>query len=89
MGAQASLDGDSEGLGARPERLRATVRGWLRGLGGERGRSKLLVWAGAVGIAMPFYWMGFILRDEFYLVPGLLLVLLARLAARSEPKGRA
>ncbi|VAX35922.1 hypothetical protein MNBD_PLANCTO03-1399 [hydrothermal vent metagenome] len=52
------------------------------GLAGSRGRRKLLVWCAAVGIAAPLYWMGFIMLEEFYLVPGLGVVLLARLAVR-------
>ena len=52
------------------------------GLGGARGRRKLLVLCGAVGVAAPFYWMGFVRLEEFYLVPGLLVVLLARLVVR-------
>lgn len=52
------------------------------GLAGRRGRRKLLVWCGAVGVAAPFYWMGFIQLQEFFLVPGLLVVLLARLVVR-------
>jgi len=52
------------------------------GLRGERGRRKLLVWSGAVGLAAPFFWMGFIQLSEFYLAPGLLIVLTARLAVR-------
>jgi hypothetical protein len=52
------------------------------GLGGERGRRKLLVWCGAVGLAAPFFWMGFVQLNEFYLAPGLLVVLAARLAVR-------
>jgi len=52
------------------------------GLRGDRGRRKLLVWCGAVGVAAPFYWMGFMQLEEFYLVPGLLVVVLARLVVR-------
>lgn len=52
------------------------------GLNGLRGRRKLLALCGAVGVAAPFYWMGFVMLQEFYLVPGLLVVLLARLAVR-------
>ncbi len=54
------------------------------GLAGERGRRKLLVWCAAVGIAAPFYWMGFIMLEEMYLVPGLGVVVLARLAVRKS-----
>ncbi len=54
------------------------------GLAGARGRRKLLVWCAAVGIAAPFYWMGFIMLEELYLVPGLGVVLLARLAVRQK-----
>jgi len=45
-------------------------------------RVVLRVWAGAVGIALPMFWMGFIERQEFWLAPGLLVVLLARLLVR-------
>ncbi len=55
------------------------------GLAGPAGRRKALVWAGAVGVAAPLFWMGFIERHEVYLVPGLLVVLLARLVVRSRP----
>ncbi len=55
------------------------------GLAGKAGRRKMLVWAGAVGIAAPLFWMGFIERQEVYLVPGMLIVLLARLLVRSRP----
>ncbi len=41
-------------------------------------------WA-TIGIAAPFFWMGFIERREFWLVPGLAMVLLARLFVR--PRG--
>jgi len=42
-------------------------------------RRKLRVWAFAVGAAAPFFWMGFVQFEELLLVPGLLIVLLARL----------
>ena len=45
-------------------------------------KSVLRIWAGAVGIALPMFWMGFIERQEFWLAPGLLVVLLARLLVR-------
>lgn len=53
------------------------------GIGGQRGRRKLLAWCGAVGVAAPFFWMGFVMRQELFLAPGLLVVLLARLAVRT------
>lgn len=59
------------------------------GLGGERGRRKLLAWCGVVGLAAPLYWMGFIMLEELYLVPGLLFVLLGRLFVRSSGSTRA
>lgn len=55
------------------------------GLGGRRGRHKLRVWCAAVGVAGPCYWMGLIVMDEPFLVPGLALVLLSRLAVRAKP----
>ena len=54
------------------------------GLGGAIGRRKLLVWCAAVGVAMPCFWMGFIAREEAFLAPGLLVVLLARLPVRAR-----
>lgn len=42
-------------------------------------RRVLLIWAFAVGIAAPMYWMGFVQGQEFWLAPALLVVLLARL----------
>jgi len=50
------------------------------GLTGANGRRKLLILAFTIGSAMPLTWMAFIERDEFYAVPGLLIVLFARLA---------
>jgi hypothetical protein len=43
-------------------------------------RHALRVWALAVGIATPMFWKGFIARETWWLGPGLLIVLLARLA---------
>jgi hypothetical protein len=56
------------------------------GAAGPRGRLKLRVLAAAVALAAPFYWMGFIERREWWLAPGLGVVLLARLLVRSAPK---
>ncbi len=42
-------------------------------------RRTLTVFAAAVALATPFYWMGFIERRELWLVPGLGIVLIARL----------
>jgi len=39
----------------------------------------LLVFIVAVGIALPMFWMGFILQKMIWLIPGLSVVLLARL----------
>lgn len=50
------------------------------GLSGANGKRKRLILAFAVGAAMPLIWMAFVERDEVYAVPGLLIVLLARLA---------
>lgn len=59
---------------------------WLVMIPGRSGtvdtRFVLRVWAAAVGIALPMFWMGFIERQEFWLAPGLLVVLLARLLVR-------
>ena len=52
------------------------------GHSGTRGRSgqlKLLIWAAAVALAAPAFWMGFIERRTWWLAPGLAVVLVARL----------
>jgi hypothetical protein len=49
------------------------------GLLGRLGRKKLRVWAFCVGVAAPMYWLGFLERQEIWLVPGLGAVLLGRL----------
>lgn len=48
------------------------------GIAGPRGVGKLRVLAVAVLLAAPCFWMGFIEREEWWLVPGLLCVLVAR-----------
>ena len=45
-------------------------------------RRNLLVCAGAVLVALPMFWMGFIERQTLWLLPGVAVVLLARLFAR-------
>lgn len=46
----------------------------------------IAVWAGACLIAAPMYWMGFIERQEVWLLPGLVAVLLARaVIPRGDP----
>jgi hypothetical protein len=45
-------------------------------------RQHRLIFAAAVGLALPMFWMGFIERQEFFLVPGILVVLLSRLLIR-------
>jgi hypothetical protein len=42
-------------------------------------RGKVLIWAIAVAVAAPMFWMGFIERQTWWLAPGLGVVLLARL----------
>ncbi|MGD9690309.1 MAG: hypothetical protein AB7K52_14180 [Phycisphaerales bacterium] len=41
-----------------------------------------LVWLAACALASPCYWLGFIERQTWWLVPGVLIVLVARLAVR-------
>lgn len=48
-------------------------------------RATLKVYFGAITLASPFYWMGFIERETWWLGPGLFIVLAARLAVRPEP----
>jgi hypothetical protein len=55
------------------------------GLAGPRGRFKLIVLLGAVALAAPCYWLGFIAREWVWLAPGLGVVLLGRLAVRRGP----
>jgi hypothetical protein len=59
------------------------------GHSGTRGRSgqlKLMVWAVAVALAAPAFWMGFIECRTWWLAPGLAVVLFARLfLPRSSP----
>jgi len=65
------------------------------GTAGPRGRLKLRVTAVAIVLAAPMFWMGFIARHEIWLIPGLAVVLLARLlvltprtsSAPSPPRG--
>ncbi|MCL4220760.1 MAG: hypothetical protein KJZ65_05275 [Phycisphaerales bacterium] len=42
-------------------------------------RRLILIFAAAVGLSLPMFWMGFIQRQEIFLAPGLAIVLLARL----------
>lgn len=62
------------------------------GMSGDAGRRKLLIMLGAVGVAAPFFWMGFIERETGWLAPGLGVVLMARLLIRrgrnTEKAGR-
>jgi len=41
------------------------------------------VWAGAVAVATPFFWMGFIEREAWWLLPGVGIVVAARLVRGS------
>jgi hypothetical protein len=54
-------------------------------------RDKLLAWAFAVGAAAPMYWMGFIQRQTWWLLPGVAVVLMARaiVSLRSRRPARA
>ncbi|KAA0216229.1 MAG: hypothetical protein DYG94_05685 [Leptolyngbya sp. PLA3] len=47
--------------------------------GSPQRRRLVRVFAAAVGLALPMFWMGFIERREVFLAPGLAIVLLARL----------
>lgn len=58
------------------------------GIAGPRGRWKLLVLSGAVVLAAPCYWIGFIERVEWWLLPGLAVVLLSRVVVMM-PRGGA
>jgi hypothetical protein len=54
------------------------------GIEGALGRRKLIVLGVACALAAPCYWMGFIERVEWWLAPGLGVVLLARLLVRGR-----
>ncbi len=54
------------------------------GVAGPQGRRKLGVLILAITAATPCYWLGFIMRDEFWLVPGLVVVLISRLLVRGR-----
>ncbi len=56
------------------------------GIDGAIGRRKLVVLLGACALAAPCYWMGFIERAEWWLAPGLGVVLVARLLVRGRAK---
>jgi hypothetical protein len=50
-------------------------------------RAKLTILFASIAFAAPFYWMGFIERQTWYLAPGLAIVLFARLLLpRSAPR---
>ncbi len=49
-------------------------------------RQKVRVWAAAVGIAAPMFYMGFIERETWWLGPGLAVVLAARLMVPQKNK---
>ncbi len=55
------------------------------GLAGPSGRRKRNTWLASVAIAAPFFWMGFIERRELFLLPGLAIILLARLTLPAGP----
>jgi hypothetical protein len=55
------------------------------GVDGPIGRHKLIVLALAVAIAAPMYWLGFIEREEIWLLPGLAVVLLSRAVLPGGP----
>jgi hypothetical protein len=50
-------------------------------------RREIGVWLGTSAVAAPAYWMGFIERREWWLVPGLAVVLLARLLVPRGDRG--
>lgn len=55
------------------------TRGGHAGVAGSLGKRKLAVLAGAVALAAPAYWVGFVLGHEVWLGAGLAVVLLSRL----------
>jgi len=57
------------------------------GIKGRDGRHKRRVLAGVIALALPFYWLGFIERIEPWIVVGVAVVLLGRLAVRGGGGG--
>jgi hypothetical protein len=55
-------------------------------LGTTRTSRRVWTFAGAVVLASPFYWMGFIERETIWLVPGVAVVLFAKLIAGGAPR---
>ncbi len=55
-------------------------------LGTTRTPRRLWTFAAAVTLATPFYWMGFIERETWWLVPGVAIVLFAKLIAGDAPR---
>jgi hypothetical protein len=55
-------------------------------LGTTRTPRRLWTFAAAVALATPFYWMGFIERETIWLVPGVAIVLFAKLIAGGAPR---
>ena len=55
-------------------------------LGTTRTPRRVWTFAAAVVLASPFYWMGFIERETIWLVPGVAIVLFAKLIAGGAPR---
>jgi membrane protease YdiL (CAAX protease family) len=55
-------------------------------LGTTRTARRVWTFAAAVVLASPFYWMGFIERETIWLVPGVAVVLFAKLIAGGAPR---
>jgi hypothetical protein len=56
------------------------------GMSGREGKQKLFVLTGAIAIAAPMFWLGFIERQTVWLVPGLAVVLLSRVLVMGSKK---
>jgi len=78
----APLSGRGSGDGADDARGLKTAPRSLVGI--PRRTLKLL--CVTIGLALPFYWMGFIERQELWLAPGLGIVLAARLLVRGRSR---
>jgi len=55
-------------------------------LGTTRTARRMWTFVGAVVLAVPFYWMGFIERETWWLVPGVAIVLFAKFIAGGAPR---
>jgi hypothetical protein len=56
------------------------------GPGGLEGRRKLRVLVIAIALAAPCFWVGFIERETWWLAPGMMVLIVARLFVRPRER---